>query len=436
MKKEKNLKKIQKKQQVDIKNKNLKNNTGKKKMIIGITLTTIVLVVVIFLIYLFFGNKEYSVVFNSDGGTIIEDIKTTNNGNLIFPTEKPLKDGYIFNGWLLNDKLLIQGTIISEEIEVKASWVDVGYDYIHVVYSAGDGFNDIDVLVEKNQRAIKPNDPIAKDKEFKGWYLNNSEFDFDARINENLILVAKWEEKNQNDKNNKCIDSSFELKDDKCIKTISLEPIVEYFCDDDWELVGKNCVKPDLTGNSIDATPTYTCNSDYKLNGNKCEKQLTATPSSTYKCNSGILEGTTCYKYEERYVITHGTSGYSKEKLEEIYADVARRCSSWKGRMEITGSQYRCAVTEKKANGNAQLVYNCPSGYSLSNGICYKNSVVDATIKNYSCDDSYMLVGDKCYEKSNTIQKEEAKIKLNCYSGFELNDGKCKSEITLDKVKK
>lgn len=435
MKKEKKSEKSTKKQQIDIENINFKSDGKKKKIIMRITLTIVVFGVVSLLIYFVLSKKEYSVNFNSDGGSVIKTIKTTNKGNVIFSTEKPLKDGYIFNGWLLNDKLLIQGTIVDEDIELKASWVDVGYDYIHVVYSAGDGFSDIDVLVEKNQRAIKPNDPIANNKEFKGWYLNNSEFDFDARINDNIILVAKWEEKKSNNKDNKCIDSSFELKDNKCIKTISLDPIIEYYCDDNWELVGKNCVKPDLTSNSISATPVYTCNSDYKLNGNKCEKQLTVTPSSVYKCNSGVLEGTICYKYEERYVITHGTSGYSKEELEEIYTDVARRCSNWKGRMEITNSQYRCVVTEKKANGNAQLVYDCPSDYSLIDGICYKNSIIDATIKNYLCNDGYLLVGDKCYEKTNTIQKEEAKRELKCYSGFELKDDKCKSNITLEKVR-
>lgn len=410
-------------------------NKNKKIITIFIILAMVVLCFIGLLVYILIINKEYTVSFDSDGGSVVKTIKTNNKGSLVFPTEKPMKDGYIFNGWQLNDKFLIQGTIIDKNIEVKASWVDVGYNYIHVVYSAGDGFNDIDILVEKNQRAVKPNDPVAKDKEFKGWYLNNSEFDFDARINDNIILIAKWDEKTPNDKDNKCINSSFVLKDDQCVKTISLEPIIEYYCDDDWELVGKNCVKPDLTGNSMPATPVYMCNSDYKLNGNKCEKQLTATPSSVYKCNSGVLEGTICYKYEERYVITHGTSGYSKEKLEEIYADVARRCSSWKGRMEITGSQYRCAVTEKKANGNAQLVYNCPSGYNLSNGVCYKNSIINAIVKNYLCDDGYLLVGDKCYEKSNTIQKEEAKSELKCYDDFELKDEKCKSNITLAKVK-
>ena len=40
----------------------------------------------------------------------------------------------------------------------------------------------------------KPNDPVADDYEFLGWYLDDTEYDFTTPVTKNITLTAKWQE--------------------------------------------------------------------------------------------------------------------------------------------------------------------------------------------------------------------------------------------------
>lgn len=43
-------------------------------------------------------------------------------------------------------------------------------------------------------KATEPTDPTKTGFIFKGWYIGEEEFDFDTEIDNNLVLIAVWEE--------------------------------------------------------------------------------------------------------------------------------------------------------------------------------------------------------------------------------------------------
>ena len=49
-----------------------------------------------------------------------------------------------------------------------------------------------DQQVKKDEKALRPNDPIKEGHTFLGWYLDDEEFNFDTKIDKHLILQAKW----------------------------------------------------------------------------------------------------------------------------------------------------------------------------------------------------------------------------------------------------
>lgn len=63
----------------------------------------------------------YIVSFNSDGGTTVENQIVKKDAKAVKPAD-PTKDGYTFNGWILNNVVYNFENKITEDIQLKASW--------------------------------------------------------------------------------------------------------------------------------------------------------------------------------------------------------------------------------------------------------------------------------------------------------------------------
>ncbi len=48
------------------------------------------------------------------------------------------------------------------------------------------------IKVKENGHITKPNDPTREGYNFAGWYLDGELFDFDTKINESIVLEARW----------------------------------------------------------------------------------------------------------------------------------------------------------------------------------------------------------------------------------------------------
>ncbi|MBQ9071532.1 MAG: InlB B-repeat-containing protein, partial [Bacilli bacterium] len=65
--------------------------------------------------------ETFVVKFNSDGGTTISN-QVIEKGNKILKPEDPVKEGYTFKGWTLNDEIYNFETIVEADLELKAKW--------------------------------------------------------------------------------------------------------------------------------------------------------------------------------------------------------------------------------------------------------------------------------------------------------------------------
>lgn len=67
-------------------------------------------------------------------------------------------------------------------------------EYTIVFDSNGGSFVE-NQKVKYHQSIIKPNDPIRENYTFEGWQHNGIQYDFTQKVEENILLVALWQEK-------------------------------------------------------------------------------------------------------------------------------------------------------------------------------------------------------------------------------------------------
>ena len=69
-------------------------------------------------------KTTYIVTFNSNGGTNVENQTIEQNKNVKVPIE-PKRDGYIFEGWYLNDNKYNFNTTVTKDITLTAKWNEI-----------------------------------------------------------------------------------------------------------------------------------------------------------------------------------------------------------------------------------------------------------------------------------------------------------------------
>ena len=83
------------------------------------------LILSIFLINMFACSKpkEFLVVFDSDGGTLVESVIVLEGEKIVAPVE-PTKGNYSFDAWYLGEeKWSFVENVVTEDITLKAKWI-------------------------------------------------------------------------------------------------------------------------------------------------------------------------------------------------------------------------------------------------------------------------------------------------------------------------
>lgn len=162
-------------------------------------------------------KKQYTISFDSNGGTNIESQKVNDGGNVLKPVN-PIKQGYTFSHWELNGKEYDFSLVVSENITLKAVWKQDNevftVNFYHsqqplcnCVNCACNSYTPILTIKVKNGEKISaPQNPepypYFKDTVFSGWYIiksgiqNKIIFDFDTPITENINLYAFFTDAN------------------------------------------------------------------------------------------------------------------------------------------------------------------------------------------------------------------------------------------------
>lgn len=210
----------------------------KKRVGIISVIALIVIGLIVFL--LVNNNKSYEVVFDSNGGSIVETQKVKKSETAVKPND-PTMDSYKFDNWYLDDKVFDFSTPIEKNITLKAKWIkDAGSEVKIQKYTItfnSDGGSSISSLeVDENGLVKRPSDPTRDGYKFVGWLLNGKDYDFNTPVSGNLTLTAKWEKvnnttntnndnkkpnnnKNNNNNNNNKKDDTIEVSSIKLSKS-------------------------------------------------------------------------------------------------------------------------------------------------------------------------------------------------------------------------
>ncbi len=170
----------------------------KKRVGIISVIALIVIGLIVFL--LVNNNKSYEVVFDSNGGSIVETQKVKKSETAVKPND-PTMDGYKFDNWYLDDKVFDFSTPIEKNITLKAKWIkdagsEVKIQKYAIIFNSDGGSSVSSLEVDENGLVKRPIDPTRDGYKFVDWLLNGKDYDFNTPVSGNLTLTAKWEKVN------------------------------------------------------------------------------------------------------------------------------------------------------------------------------------------------------------------------------------------------
>ncbi len=178
---------------------------GKKlnlKLLIYIFCTLIVCILLI--IALLSKNTDIKIVFDTDGGSQLNNVVLEKSGKIIKPND-PIKEGYIFEGWFVGDEEFDFDKPITKAVVLVAKWKkteDVNEEkpdeLFTVRFNSNGGSSVESIEVEKGNKINEPNSPTKDGYSFVSWQLDGKDYDFDNNIEKSITLIAKWEKKTSN----------------------------------------------------------------------------------------------------------------------------------------------------------------------------------------------------------------------------------------------
>lgn len=140
-------------------------------------------------------RTEFTVTFNSDGGSEVSAVKVVENKKISKPTN-PTKGEFIFVGWFKEATWVnawdFDKDVVTKNITLYAKWTTVTYT---VTFNTNGGSVVDPLTVAKGSTAVKPVPPTKKDAAFDNWYQEvalTNVYDFSTAVNSNITLYAKW----------------------------------------------------------------------------------------------------------------------------------------------------------------------------------------------------------------------------------------------------
>ncbi len=103
-------------------NKKEQNQERNKKIAVVVAIVVLLLII---LLLLFLIRKEYTVTFDSNGGSEVASVKVKENDKVEKP-EDPTREGYVFGGWYYNKELYDFETPVKQDMTLEAGWAVEG----------------------------------------------------------------------------------------------------------------------------------------------------------------------------------------------------------------------------------------------------------------------------------------------------------------------
>ncbi|MBM6383535.1 MAG: InlB B-repeat-containing protein [Paenibacillus sp.] len=140
--------------------------------------------------------NSYTVNFDSNGGTVVDD-QSIQYGELATAPDAPTKDGHTFAGWFadsgLNQAFDFDNTTVTSDLTLYAKWSINSYT---VNFNPNGGTAVDDQSIQYGELAVAPADPTKVGHTFDGWFTDSGlsqAFNFDnTPVIGDLTLYAKW----------------------------------------------------------------------------------------------------------------------------------------------------------------------------------------------------------------------------------------------------
>ena len=164
-----------------------------------VLVTLSVIFVVIVLALIFFLNRKVVVTFDTNGGSVINDVSVRVNTKVSRPVN-PTKEGYEFVRWELDNKEYNFASKVTKNITLKAIWEkksDSSIIYTITLDVYDKISNDSDIVVDGKITSLPS--PSKEGYTFIGWYDGDTKVSVGDTITKDTTLVAKFEKENLDD---------------------------------------------------------------------------------------------------------------------------------------------------------------------------------------------------------------------------------------------
>lgn len=156
------------------------------------------LLFIISTVFIFVACKkgEYVIKFETNGGSLVEDIIVKNDETVIKPTD-PTKENFEFKGWYidkdLNTEFNLFGSTIKKNYTLYAKWEENEKFEISFVTNCDETITS--QFVYADHKLSEPASIKRKGFTFNGWYLDETfetKYDFNSNVTSSFILYAQW----------------------------------------------------------------------------------------------------------------------------------------------------------------------------------------------------------------------------------------------------
>ena len=164
-------------------------------------------------------TNRVNVSVDSNGGSPIDNIMISDNNELTLPAI-PTKEDYTFTAYEFDgDKIASNGMTVSKDVVLKAMWIDNDADFVTVTFSSGQ--RETSKIKFAKGSTLKLLELSLRDGYFSGKRVCNNSSHY-MYIEEEADGAMMWCVPTTSvQKSNTCL-SGYSLKDNKCIKTESV----------------------------------------------------------------------------------------------------------------------------------------------------------------------------------------------------------------------
>lgn len=153
----------------------------------------------LFAVYVAEATPQYTVTFNSNGGSTVNSSLVYEGTNLLDVLSEitTTRSGFTFDHWYKNAGLtfpVTESDVVTADITLYAGWIESVVNYT-VTFNINGGSYIAPLIVQSGSTVTQPTDPQKVGYIFDGWYediIFLNAYDFEDTVEGNITLYAKW----------------------------------------------------------------------------------------------------------------------------------------------------------------------------------------------------------------------------------------------------